>query len=350
MATIIEFEQTHWQRPADRVWTAGLRRLFDWAAEREIEVRAGSADLAVLRVPPEAGELVRRRVDGDEVLQAAGAPAIRIEESAFVHLPVPREGDAWPGPEAWIHAARLLSAARVSIGRFVVPSDESSLREQLCGHGSPEHAAIVASDWHAAAAAWETDRAAFWLVRHALGFANPVGRSEWFARAREWKLRVLPAHVNESWVTATRAGRFVRRGLGEVVPGELAERVCEERLRGGKFRDVRALLRRGARAEISRSDVRALIVAGAMSTWGSVPVLWIRSFLEGALWEKAVRKLDRLPRSNAGSNRGVALPFLPHTVIAHNPRPATLRFDPGVRWEPTLHVDPTAMSQPGGRH
>jgi hypothetical protein len=303
-------ERKVWEEEFGVLWVAALSRLREWAAVREIPIRAGSVELLesallaswgwangssahlssgaavrpgrgswILRVPPGAGEIVRARIDEDASFDLAGAPSIRIEESLFAHLPIVSDRVLWPSPEAWIHAARLLSTAGVSLGRSVVPSNESALLA--------ERDALVASDWRAVATAWERDRGAYWVARHSLGYATPLAREEWVRRAREWRLRVVPANANESWVLPTRPGGFVRLGLGEVVSSETARALCEERLANGKFRGAGALFRRALRAGISRAELRRVVVGGALAGWGSVPVLWARTFVEGP----AVRRL-----------------------------------------------------------
>lgn len=311
MTETIAGERKVWEEEFGARWVAALSRLRDWASEREIPIRAGSVELLgsallaswgwanggsdsivrpgrgawILRVAPGSAELVRARIDEDGSFDLPGTPAIRIEESLFAHLPVVSDGVIWPNPEAWIHAARLLSTAGVSLGRSVVPSSPSAL--------AAERDALLASDWRAAASAWETDRGAFWVARHSLGYATPFAREEWMRRAREWRLRVLPANVNESGIVPVRPGGFVRLGLAEIVSSETARTICEERLANGKFRSASTLFRRALRASVSRAELRALIVGGALGGWGSVPMLWARTFVEGP----ALRQLSRGARA-----------------------------------------------------
>ncbi|RMH28506.1 MAG: DNA polymerase III subunit alpha [Candidatus Hydrogenedentota bacterium] len=135
------------------------------------------------------------------------------------------------------------------------------------------------------------------------------GAGAYLEEARRWGLRTLPPSVNESaveftgrtrWVRGYRAGGWVRVGLGAIqrLGPACAEKIVQERARGGVFTSVRDFLRRvRPQPEQARALARAGALdclAGARNAAESFPPLR-RLALRRALLIELEELLSRLP-------------------------------------------------------
>ena len=329
--------------PRNESWSRGIADLGRWAEELGVPVapgspallahalrEAGGGDLPVewqailaaaereggawvLRTSPGAGELLRRRIDADPALSAdSGAPWIQVEESPWAWLPAISRS-RWPSAEAWIHSASLLGD-RVSAAQAFLPVSFEQLMAGPAKKLPSERALLEVWDRWALATAWEIDRSSFWLAGRAVRSGDPRTVRVWNRRAGEWGLRVWKACIERSGVVAKRVGPAVRLGLGEVaeMSAESAAALVEERRRGGPWSSPGAFFKRVRRVGVRRREIVALIRAGALSRFGRPG------------WELMARAWI----SYGTKRRAADSPFLPHTVIAHNPRPAALRCVP----------------------
>jgi hypothetical protein len=304
----------------------------------------------VLRVPPGWGARVRGWIEEDGRCNAQeGAPALVVEESPWVFLPVKIAGESWPRAESWAHAFVLLGVAGTS-GAVMVPRTLPDLVGWLsrgdAGGGrrpfAPECAQLLAWDLLCAAVAWERARAAWWLARHARGHRSERAASEWQHQAAEWGIRILPPHVNHSVACAYAGGLAVRLGLGQLGAhaADLAEVVAKERANAGAFHSRLDFASRVARAGGAPRAVAAVMLSDALA---ELPVgvtallhevfprevflheMPLREVL--SLEVPAARHANTSPRSRA---KGGPWPYLPFTVIAHDPGPPALRSASGA--------------------
>jgi hypothetical protein len=146
----------------------------------------------VLRVPPGVASRVRERIDGDPAIAAAGrAPSLVIEETSLVHLASDLgAGALWPSAEAWLRGGRLVRL-QSRLPDVLAPADPDELVQRLQESMASEEAVMAAWDVWRAGVAWDRDRATYWLVRHAAGFASRDAARAWRGRAAEWGVRVL---------------------------------------------------------------------------------------------------------------------------------------------------------------
>jgi hypothetical protein len=326
-------ERAHWERQFGVEWVEALEGLGRWAEEQGIPLQSGSSELLasglaqswgwgtppvelresggmlgelwkvpgawVLRVPPGCGGLIRNSIEGSPALAPhRGTPWIQVEETPLVYLP--SEGWSsrrWPAPESWYRAARLVEPG-VRPRKVPVPRDFLDLVRQLGATLAPERVLLRAWDLWRAAEASQSDQGAYWLARQAAGFADVESARLWRRQAWEWGIRVLEPCSERSGVCARRERNFIRLGL------EFPARAAKTsllRAHGHRWR-LRRLV-----ARISRNLARFTELAG--HALGLVPGL----------------------RSEGGNS-----PFPPHTVIAHNPRPAALRSKPFVTFRRTF--------------
>ncbi|MFN8176904.1 MAG: hypothetical protein U0167_03210 [bacterium] len=279
-----------------------------------------------MRVPPGWGPRVRAWIEADGRCSAQErVPSLVVEESPWVFLPVDVAHRTWPRAEAWSHAQRLLGIAAAPRSTFF-PRDAGDLFARLRSgdadaqrHSMPaERAALFAWDLLCAAVAWERSRAAWWIARHAKGYASERAAGEWLRRAQEWGVRVLAPNIARSMACAVEDAGVVRLGLDELGANvaEAAEVLVRERSAAGPFTSWMQLAWRGLRAGASP---RALLALGARGALAALPVR--ASSSRTALPEET----SRTGAKDRTGAKGGLLPFLPFTVIAHDPRPAALR-------------------------
>jgi hypothetical protein len=231
-------------------WVSALRRFSLWAREEGIPVQSGSPELLcsalarswgwgaappsllleqngapavpgaggwVLRVPPGLGSRVRERLDSDAALAAAGrAPSIVIEETSLAHLPshlgpAPR----WPSAEGWLRGGRIVRL-QTRLPDVLAPQDSEELVNRLRESMPAEEALMAAWDVWRAGTAWDRNRASYWLLRHAAGYANREAASAWRRRAADWGVRVLEPDATGSGLCARIENGAVRLGWNGV--------------------------------------------------------------------------------------------------------------------------------------
>jgi hypothetical protein len=247
-----------------------------------------------------------------------------VEESPWVFLPVDVAHRTWPRAEAWSHAQRLLGIVAAPRSTFL-PRDAADLVAHLRSGDAhagrrampAERAALFAWDLTCAAVAWERCRAAWWIARHAQGYTSEMAAGEWQRRAQGWGVRVLAPSIAQSVACAREEAGVVRLGLDELGANvaEAAEVLVRERSAAGPFFSWIQLAWRALRAG---APPRALLALAARGALAGLPVrspASARTFLSEEL-------------SRAGAKGGLS-PFLPFTVIAHDPRPAALRSASG---------------------
>jgi hypothetical protein len=74
---------------------------------------------------------------------------------------------------------------------LMAPREPDELVKRLRETMPVEEAVMAAWDVWRAGVAWDRERASYWLVRHAAGFANPDSERAWRRRATDWGVRVL---------------------------------------------------------------------------------------------------------------------------------------------------------------
>jgi hypothetical protein len=349
---------------AASAWLAGL----GWAGEEIPALRGPSGVVAwVLRVPAGWAAVLRPWIEEDGRLQAAGAPAIVLEESPLAFLPAdPPAPHRWPSPDAWRHAAHIVLPGSLA-GCVRIPRSPEDLVARLQAVPAPgrsamppDRAAQVARDLLEVARAWDSAPGVFWLVeRAALGLPE----REAAARAAGRGLRLRGVCVQRSSGCAGVEGAGVRRGLDEACGAFGAAALVTERSRAGVFAgpvELAGRVRRRGRLEGAgaagvggsiRDLRRSAGIAGAEHR-GSPPrggPVGVRSRAAGggpALVEGLVAgSFPVAGLACAGSRAGLVAavdrppvpvgsggrqsPFLPLNVIAHTPEAAALHFRPG---------------------
>ena len=252
---------------------ASLEVLRRRAARAGVPVRVVLEEGWILRVPPGWGPRVRGWLEEDRVELDPG-PSIVIEESPWVFLPVDVTSEPWPRAESWTHAQRLLGVVASSASAFA-PSDMADLVARLQGGDeesgrrpmAPERATLLAWDVACAAIAWERNRGAFWMARHAAGHATERSAREWLRRAAAWGVRIGEPSVARSVACAREEAGMVRLGLDELGPrvAEIAESVVLEREQNGPFRSWTDFARRSLRAHVRVRTLLSLALRGALA-------------------------------------------------------------------------------------
>jgi len=226
-------------------WVSALRRFALWARAEGIPVQSGSPQLLcstlarswgwgrapaplvressgppavpgpgswVLRVPPGLGCRVRERIDEDASLAAAGpAPSIVVEETSLVYLASDLGGRRWPSAEGWLRGGSLVRM-QSRLPDVIAPADAEELVRRLRESMPAEEAVMAAWDVWRASTAWERNRASYWLVRHAAGYASREAAGAWRRRAAEWGVRVVEPDAPGSGLCARVEDGAVRLG------------------------------------------------------------------------------------------------------------------------------------------
>ncbi|GJM44144.1 MAG: hypothetical protein DHS20C21_09860 [Gemmatimonadota bacterium] len=306
-------ERERWTERYGRDWVSALEGLRLWAREVGIPVRAGSGALAssplgqwwgwgglpeciqgpqsgegpsrstrvstwVLRVPAGWADCLRTRIESDSRLDARGAaPVLVVEECALAHLPAEPAVSRWPSPESWWRAERLLGLSGEAPLAPRTPEElVGGLQSGALGRHPLEarRARLAAWDLWCAASAWESDRAAWWLVRAAAGFASPSEVAQWDACAERWGLRLLPAGVERSGLCARAEGSDIRRGLEDLSSRarEVAPALVQDRVRGGAYHTAWEFVRRSRRRGADWSVIAEFALAGSLDELRESPL------------------------------------------------------------------------------